>query len=106
MGLFVREYMRRAATRSGVPSRWPSQVAGAGESSAFNQWQVVPESVPASERMSALCIRAADGAGKERLRNGLVGLQTAHSNEPECQHLESMVGRGRGTCKGVDPLPL
>ena len=98
--------MRRAATRSGVPSRWPSQVAGAGERSAVSQWQAVPDSVPASERMSALCIRAADGAGKERLRNRLVGLQSSHSNELECPHLESMVGGERGTCKGVGPLPL
>ncbi len=106
MGLFIREHMRRAATRSGVPSRWPSQVAGAGESSAFNQWQAVPDSVPASERISALRIRAADWVGKERLRNRLVGMQTANSNEAECQHQESIVGPGKDTCESVAPLPL
>ena len=81
-------------------------MAGAGESSALSEWQAVPDSVPASERVSALRIRAANWAGKERLRNRLVGRQTPHSNEPECQHLESIGGRGSGTCQGVDPLPL
>lgn len=81
-------------------------MAGAGENSAFSQWQAVQDSVPASERMSALRIRAADWAGKERLRNRLVGLQTAHSHEPKCQHPESMAGRGRDACESVAPLPL
>jgi hypothetical protein len=56
--------------------------------------------------MSALRIRAANWAGKERLRNRLVGLQAAHSSEPEYQHLESTVDRGRDTCESVVPLPL
>jgi hypothetical protein len=106
MGLFIREHMRRAATRSGVASRWPSEVEREGGGSAFDQWQALPDSVPASERMSALCIRAADWAGEERLRSRPVAPQRARTNEPECFHVESTVRRGSNTCKGVDPLPL